>query len=175
MPSTSRVREDHLRRLAATVPALLSVRVETATETTSRTLGQAIEQVAEGLLHWHDALVGGPCDRSPLLDGIDSSGGFGARHDQAPDPAELAAAAYELRRHSFGLQSVVDGVDDEALRLEGQALTDVLRVLAELIQTHVDQLRLLLPGGTAATDTRAARLSVAERVLHRKVLDTLRA
>ena len=175
MPSSTQVRDDALRRLAATVPQLLSVRVETATDTATATIGQAIEHVAEALLAWHDWLVGGSAVQLRLSDGLAPTGPFRPRAGSSVDPAALASAAYDLRRCAATLQTVVDEVPGEASRATGQELTDVLRGLAEVLQDHVARVRELLPGGGGAADTLQARLSVAERVLHRRVLDTLRA
>ncbi len=171
MPPTSLVRDDDLRRLAATVPRLLSVRVETATDTVTETVEQLVEQIAEGLLSWHDRLVGGPEVDLHLADAIHAPGTFRPRPGGLPDLAQLSVAATEFRRCAAAIQAVVQAVADDASRRAGQELSEAVRVLAELLGEHAEQIREL-----TGTDERRrnARLSVAERSLYRKVLATLR-
>lgn len=173
MPSTHLACDDDLRRIAATVPALLSVRVETATDAVTDALTGAVEQIAEALLGWHDWLVGGPQVELHLADAVAASGSFRPRSRGLVDTAELSVAAQEFRRCAASIQRVVQTVADDAARRTGQELSDVVRVLGDLLGDHVDQVRELTGGGT--DDARkTARLSVAERSLHRKVLATLR-
>lgn len=171
MPSANLARDDDLRRLAATVPALLSVRVETATDTVTDAVTGAVEQIAEALLGWHDWLVGGPSVELHLADGLAAAGSFRPR--SRVDTAELSTAAQEFRRCAASIQRVVQTVADDAARRTGQELSDVVRVLGDLLGEHVDQVREF--AASQSDDGQStARLSVAERSLYRKVIATLR-
>lgn len=178
MPAPS-LHDDVRRRLVSIVPAMLSVHAETVTDTTTRTLAMAVEHVADGLLAWHDALIGGAVPRLSLAAGIDAvPTTFRPLNTGSYVTTELAGASLDLRRCGELLQAVVDQVPDDALRPTGQALADVVRSIAELLQAHVDELRSVLPGqgdvGGAAKDVRAAKVARAERVLQRRLVATLR-
>ncbi|MBD2759111.1 hypothetical protein IEE94_06260 [Yimella sp. cx-573] len=163
------------RRLASVVPRLLAVQPEAVTGTTTDTINQALEQVAEALLSWHDAMFGGPLPQLTLADEIDPEDGFRPLGSAPPDCAGLSAAGYDLRRIGRLLQGIVDDLGDESLRMIGQRLTDMVEALASALSKHAEDLRGLVPGGSAPADTRAARVARAERILQRQVLAILRA
>ncbi len=178
MPAPS-LHDDVRRRLVSIVPTMLSVQAETVTDTTTRTLALAVEHVADGLLAWHDALIGGQQPRLALAAGVDAvPATFRPLNRGTYVTTELAGASLDLRRCGELLQSVVDQVTDDGLRPTGQLLTDVVRAIAELLQVHVEELRAVLPGqddlGGAAQDVRAAKVARAERLLHRRLVATLR-
>lgn len=178
MPASS-LHDDVRRRLVAIVPTMLAVHAETVTDTTTRTLALAVEHVADGLLAWHDALIGGAAPHLALATGLDAvPRTFRPLNPGAYVTTELAGASLDLRRCGELLQGVVDQVADDALRPTGQALADVVRSIAELLQVHVEELRAVLPApgdvGGAAKDLRAAKVARAERRLHRRLVATLR-
>ncbi|GAB3578687.1 hypothetical protein [Calidifontibacter terrae] len=171
--------DDVRRRLVSIVPTMLAVHAETVTDTTTRTLAMAVEHVADGLLAWHDALIGGTPPHLALAAGMDTvPTTFRPLNAGAYVTTELAGASLDLRRCGELLQSVVDQVSDDTLRPTGQALADVVRSISELLQVHVEELRAVLPGrgdvGGAAKDVRAAKVARAERVLQRRLIATLR-
>lgn len=155
------------------------MRTQTVTDTATDTVTSAVEHIADALLAWHDWLIGGPAVELRLADGLPTTGRFGCVM-QSPDTDELFAAGTDLRQCAVRLQAVVDEMVDEVgvepQRATGRRLADVLRALAGLLQEHAEHLRSLSSaGGISASESHQAQVLRAERMLHRKVLDTLRA
>lgn len=178
MPAQPHASQDTCRRLASLVPSVLAIQVETVTDTATRTLARALENIAESLLAWHDSLIAGthvPA-RAAVPQPDEGPSEFRRINDDRTVIDELAACVPVLRRSSTSLARIVSEVPAEE-RPGGEAIARALQTVSEEIVRHVDTLRGAqpdVPGGLATIgDLRAATVARSERLLHRRLLATL--
>ncbi|MDE9367743.1 hypothetical protein PZ938_19165 [Luteipulveratus sp. YIM 133132] len=188
-------------RVAAAVPRLLAVQVEPAEEETADVVDEAVERLADGLLHWHDELVAGrgehrlPAPRSDadVARSPHASRGLATaiRAGRMPgNPFANQTAAGRLREVRAVVDEVTEQVGDPGLRETGACLSGALDDLAAgllqqagTLQEESGRLATLrrTPGATGVSsgptpvDQLLGRVVRAEHRLQRVAATTLRS